>query len=218
MEFARFGAVLSLAATKELALKRAESFMMNPDRSLLTMHTDVTLMTVLSKVLLIYRRIDEPVSETELKERAATFMAVMRRDRELYDAIITRPRDKFDSVIQRNATEWEQAKAFCKLLLARVGLKQRKTPGQPRGERGVYISNLSFAIEYLQYRYADIPDFLAKIDFSTTEIDGQIERRSSAYTDFNGLDEETARKVWELGQEGLSFDEAVEVAKGGEVW
>lgn len=190
MEFHRFGFILTAFVKQELALRKTEEFLADRRRSVMTLMNNVTTMRIISQLHKLYHNLDEVLTDEVLEERALGFVTSLVEHKDGYDAIIHSKRQKFDEVYKRNTDTKQRAVDFAKILLARIGLKQRMERSHRQGDTTFYrysIVNMEEAREFLRWRNADDMDFNTELTLHTEKIDTIIDDRSEIYAMFSQM-------------------------------
>lgn len=212
-EFKRFGFILTAFVKQEMALRSTEAFMADKGRAITTLMNNITIMRVVSILHKLYHTLDEILTDDTLENRAMDFVQTLVENKDAYNAIITRRAQKFDEVWKRSEDIKDKAIDFAKILLARIGLKQRAERSHRSGDKtyyAYYITNLSEAREFLAWRNADDLAFNPDLVLHTEPIDGIIGGRSETYTMFYAMPIEKQEQVLAmLEQDG--FDIAMQV-------
>lgn len=145
---------LSALVRQDHALRRADEFVADRGRALTTLSNHVTLIKVIGFTRELYPSLDAPLDT----ERYSTFLQLLSENKDKYDAVINRAGQKYDVVIEKNPTPEEQAVAFAKILLAKVGLKQRTERVSRAGGETQYehrIVNIEQAKQFLEWRWQE---------------------------------------------------------------
>jgi RAD3-like DEAD/DEAH box helicase/bifunctional DNA primase/polymerase-like protein len=215
-EFKGSAYTLTAFINQEETLKRSEIALLDPSRAITNIQNNITLFNVLMCVRKLYYRLDETLDAQTFAIRAKDFMDTLTAMKEAYNKVVER-RNEFDEVYVKNATDSERAKAFAKILLAKIGLKQRSERSSRKGDDAQYvysIANLDNAYKFLGWRSQSDEE----IDFSVTAIESSILSREDAHKEFVLMSAEQRDKVIAMVQneKNTSFEIAVLAVKTGE--
>jgi Bifunctional DNA primase/polymerase, N-terminal/DEAD/DEAH box helicase/Primase C terminal 2 (PriCT-2) len=207
---------LTAFVRQQETLKQAEQYLADDGRAITTLSNHITLTQVLSNLAMMYRSLDEVVPRDVMEVRAGEFLRLMHQNREAYDAIINSPRQKFAEVLARSDDPLDQALDFSKILLARIGLRQRSTRAGRKGKGGAEGATYTYTIEnaeqarlYLQWRY---PNEQIELKFGDTDIRGEIQKRSSHLKMFQAMTAKQQAEVMHMlnVEKSTTFEIAVE--------
>lgn len=215
-EFKGSAYTLTAFINQEETLKRSELAMLDPSRAITNIQNNITLFNVLMCVRKLYYRLDETLDAQTFAIRAKDFMDTLTTMKEAYNKVVER-RNEFDEVYAKNATDSERAKAFAKILLAKIGLKQRSERASRKGEDVQYvynISNLDNAYKFLAWR--SLKD--EEIEFSVDVVTNRILSREEAMQEFTLMGEADKSRVIDMVQreKNTTFEIAVLAVKTGE--
>lgn len=213
MEFKRFGFILTAFVKQEMALRSTETFMADKARAITTLMNNVTTLRVVSILHKLYANLDETLTDEVLAERSPEFLKALVENKDSYNAVITRRVQKFDEVWKRSEDTGERALAFAKILLARIGLKQRSQRSHREGDKTFYIHhivNINEARQFLEWRNADDMAFNPNIVLNTEQIDTVISERTELYKQFYNMDIAKREQVLAM-MEDEGFDIAMKV-------
>lgn len=221
---------LTAFAQQVQALKRAEYFLTDRARALTTLANNITLIKVVALVRLLYHDLRDELTPEMLTVRAKVFLATLAIQREAYDLVIMRPSQKYQKVrgrtikdedgksVKVNDTPEKLALAYAKILLAKIGLGQKRKRGQMiEGKRQnlYHIANLDIAIEFLKWRYG--AEF--EVEFDTCELDEARASRLDVKKLYKSMSESDQERVIDLvTAEGTDFVTAILVVIEGETW
>lgn len=163
----------------------------------------------------LFPSITDKLTDEQLDERAPAFMRMMASQKENYDAVINSPKQKWDVVYARTETDAERAVDFSKILLARVGLKQKSVRGTRDGTRVYLIENAKQAMQFLKWRY---PNEDLNIEFADNPIRKLIEARGNHIKMFQAMSQSQQQKVMRIlnDEKTTDFPTAVETVIMGE--
>ncbi len=212
------GAAYTLTAflNQEETLKRSELAMLDPAKAITTIQNNITLFNVLMCVRKLYYRLEETLDAETFAIRAKDFMDTLTTMKDAYNRVVER-RNEFDEVYAKNATDSERAKAFSKILLAKIGLKQRSERASRKGDEVSYsysIANLDNAYKFLAWRNQNEPE----IELSVDKIEKKILSRTEATQAFAKMTPDEQNRVLRMVQTeaNTSFEIAVLAVQTGE--
>jgi len=208
-------AALSAFVRQGDTLKTAESYLADEARAITTLANNITLIQVMTTVHYLFPSITDKLTDEQLDERAPAFMRMMASQKENYDAVINSPKQKWDVVYARTETDAERAVDFSKILLARVGLKQKSVRGTRDGTRVYLIENAKQAMQFLKWRY---PNEDLNIEFADNPIRKLIEARGNHIKMFQAMSQSQQQKVMRIlnDEKTTDFPTAVETVIMGE--
>lgn len=209
-EFKEKAYILSAFLRQEDSLRRAETYVLDAGKAVTTMMNNITLFTVVSLVRHIYHALDEVVDSETYAIRGKVFMEALTPMKDAYNKVVDK-RNEFDEVYANNATDSERAKSFAKVLLARLGLKQRSERGKRDGEFTSYnysIANLGAAKKFLAWRE---PDRDLSLDFVSEKLEARILERGDAAAHFAAMGHDEQQRVLTMmkNEEQTTFEAAV---------
>jgi hypothetical protein len=153
-EFAPHITALAAFVDQNGALRRSEVYLADRGKALTSLTNHITLIRVLATLHHLYHTLDDKLDEQVLAERAPAFMKALWPMRDEYDSVIVNPRQQFNAVLERATTDEDRAADFAKILLKRLGLRQRT---EREGRKPVVqISNIEAAREFLSWRKTDL--------------------------------------------------------------
>lgn len=209
--------VLSEFMTQEKALHRAERHIIDGDKALTAINTNISTIKIVSFVKTLYDKMNTEVQPDRVESHSRLFLNQLRDNKALYDSVMRRSRDKFD-MVWNEEDPVETAIQFSKLLLRQIGLRQKKRRTRAHGEdkRTLYISNLTEAADFLRWRHKDDENFAFDYSFSTGLMDSAIEARQEAADIFRAMSKSRQKEVTRLVTDDmLTFKEAVERIQSG---
>ena len=211
-EFYNVSSSLSAFIMQGEALSTAETYLADSGRAITTLANHITLIQVLTTVHVLYPTLREVLTTDSLEQRAPAFMELLRGQRAQYDAVINRGNQKFDVVHERSATDLERAVDFAKIILSRVGLKQRTSRDSRTGATQSYkytIENADNAMSFLRWRY---PDKDINIEFTNAPIRAIIDSRGSHIKVFQAMSASQQAEVMRMlnVEKSTDFPTAVE--------
>lgn len=180
------------------AVKRAESFLLDGDKSILSIRPNILLINVLSKVAFLYKKgLTEVLTPDIIENRASIFVRELLLVKDQYDLLVKNTQ-KFDKIYDTNDI-CTSAIRFAKILLAKAGLKQR----QIRSSRKSYhIANFQEVKDFLEWRFGgNIGLQFSALPKLHTETTGEV---------FNSFTEEQRQEVMKLLKE-VDFSKAVNI-------
>lgn len=193
MEFVDVVAPLSAFLEQDKALKKAEQYLADSGKAITALTNNITLVRVLATLHHFYRSIDEVLTSEIVAERSKPFMAALWDCRDAYEAITHRDEQSWDAVYNRNDNDDDRAVDFAKILLSRIGLKQRqKRVGRDRKQ--YCIENAESARKFLSWRMPENSDIV----FSDAPIVETIKSRSEHIEIYNAMNEEKKARVMRL--------------------
>jgi hypothetical protein len=130
--------------------------------------------------------------------------------KDAYNKVVDK-RNDFDEVYAKNSTESERAKAFVKILLSRLGLKQRSERAKREGDNVAYtyaIANLGQAKKFIAWRN---PDSTPELELGVEKLSKRILERGDATTSFAAMPIEDQQRVLTImkNEPQTSFEAAV---------
>lgn len=199
-------------------LRLAESYLADEGRSIVTLANHITLIQVITTVHVMYQSIHDRLTQDDVADRAGMFMRLLEAQKDNYDAVINRGNQKWDEVYNRSDTDYDRALDFCKILLARIGLKQRAKRDQMHDGVQTYvysIENAEQAVAFLNWRYQDEAP---KLEFSDSPIRKLIEARGSHIKMFQAMNADQQKQVMRIlnDEKTTSFTVAVETVLMGD--
>lgn len=196
-------------------LKTAESYLADEARAITTLANNITLIQVMTTLHYLYPSITDELKQEVLENRAPAFMRMLEAQKENYNAVMNRPRQKWDEVYNRTDNDIDRAVDFSKILLARIGLKQRSLRGTKDGSRYYVIENAEQAVKFLKWRY---PKEEIAIEFADTPIRKIIDARGNHIKMFQAMSQTQQQKVMRLmnDEKTTDFPTAVESIIMGE--
>lgn len=214
--FAPAHVALTSFVTQGEALKVAENYLADEGRAITTVANNVTLIKVLANEHYLFSNIEETLTTETLSQRADAFMAAMVSARGEYDAVIQRKGQKFEEVYQRSDTNIERAIDFSKIILGKIGLKQRVVRGVRRGGETTWevkIVNAEEAKTYLKWRYKDAKE----ISLTNDGIKTIIQKRQPHIQMYQAMTTKQQKQVMKLlnDERTTDFPTAVEAVLDG---
>ncbi len=179
---------------QKAAVAEAENYLSDSGRALTSIYNNVTLVKVLSLLKLLYADIHEGLTQADVERRGEVFLKTLYKERETYDSIIFRDRDKYAEVLKRSEDPIEQTLAFSKIILARVGLKQRSQRVK-HDEREYSIANADDLITYLTWRDPDDPPM---VRFNMAGVEAAIEDKSDVMKIYIAMNERDRARAIKL--------------------
>lgn len=192
-EFVDVVAPLSAFLEQGEALRRAENYLADSGKAITALTNNITLVRVLATLHHMYNNMDETISSALLTDRAPRFMAALWGVKDSYDAVTMRKDQDFQTVIDRNDTDEERAVDFAKILLSRIGLKQRMKRTGRQGKE-YRIDNADMARKFLSWRTPNI----STIAFTDAPIKAIIEERTEHIAIYDNMTQEDKDKVFYL--------------------
>lgn len=204
VSFSRSVASLMAFIEQSKTLQIAEKYLADESKPITALANHVTLVGVLGTIAIMYPDTHEALTEEQLKERAPLFMQVLTGMKDNYNAVIPRGIQKYDVVYARSDNDIDRALDFTKILLSRVGLKQ-KAVRDTKGKRGYYyrIDNIDKAEEFLSWRLAKPVD---PIDFGNNEIKPRIDSRASAMRIYQSMTQAQKEAVIQMMNDEATTD------------
>jgi hypothetical protein len=199
------------------SLKKAEAYVLDAGKAVTTMMNNITLFTVVSLSRIVYQNLEEVIDSETYAIRGAEFMKALTPMKEAYNKVVDK-RNEFDEVYSKNATDGERAKAFVKILLARIGLKQKSERGKREGEFTSYnyfIANLGQAHKFISWRN---PEETLALELGVESITAKLDSREEANKLYEGFDQTQKDRVLYLVrfEAGTNFETAVKTVYLGE--
>lgn len=220
---------LSAFAMQEQAISRAELYLADRGKAILTIANTATINAVLLLVRLLYHRLDDHLTPDVLAERVEPFLAELGRMRDAYDSVVVRSYHKYEAMEERYGDDRTKlALELAKVILARVGLKQKyeQRRKQENGERKssacYYIENLEDANKLMGWKFPSKPHAEVELDLNQVWQEqphvSRIERNRQARAAFTQLAPEQQHRVLELytTEQYTTFEDAVWAVLEGE--
>jgi hypothetical protein len=209
-EFKDKAYILTAFIRQEESLRRAETYVLDAGKAVTTMMNNITLFTVVSLVRHVYYSLDEVVDSETYAIRGKVFMDALTPMKDAYNKVVDK-RNDFDEVYAKNSTESERAKAFVKILLSRLGLKQRSERAKREGDNVAYtyaIANLGQAKKFIAWRN---PDSTPELELGVEKLSKRILERGDATTSFAAMPIEDQQRVLTImkNEPQTSFEAAV---------
>lgn len=192
-EFVDVVAPLSAFLEQGEALRRAEMYLADSGKAITALTNNITLVRVLATLHHMYATLDDVITTSMLPKRAKAFMGALWDCKDAYEAVTHRKEQEWDEVYNRNDTDEERAVDFAKILLARIGLKQRMERAG-RTEKTYCIVNAEAARKFLSWRMPEN----AEISFSDKAIADKIEERSEHLTIYDAMNDADKARVFHL--------------------
>lgn len=170
-EFTPHLAALLSFVDQSRAVEKSERFLSDRGRAITNLVNHLTLMRVLALVHNVYRSVSDEIYEHQLEP--APFLTALAEQKDAYDSVIKDPRSKFAEV-WKIEDEVERAMKFTKIILARIGLKQRLM-NRHSGRRCWAIENRERLKQFLEWRGTEAPN---------TFEDTYIRERTAANTEY----------------------------------
>jgi len=213
-EFRSVAFALSSFIQQDKALKRTEEYLSDKGRAITTLAANVTLIEIVSMIHHLYDSLTEVLTDEIVSQRAAGFLAALAERKEAYDIVIQRKAQKFDQIWAKHDTDVDRAVAYAKIILKKIGLKQRSQRSSRVGGVAEYtysIVNADNALEFLSWRNADMEGYEPVIDFTTAQIEGIIAGRKDAAELYREMSEDQRAEVTRLmvDEEYTDFPTAV---------
>ncbi len=217
-EFVGSSSALSAFILQGDALRTAETYLADDGRAITTLANHITLIQVLTSVHILYPTLRDELLPADLETRAPAFMSILLGQKEQYDAVINRQSQKFQLVYDKEDNDVDRAVAFVKIILARIGLKQRNAKYSRSGGEQQYkysIENAENALRFLQWRY---PDREVDINFTDAPIRAIIDARGSHIKIFQAMTGDQQAKVMRIlnSEKTTDFPTAVETVLMGD--
>lgn len=217
-EFSNTGFVLAAFVMQDEALRRAEQYIIDGGKAITSFVNHITLFTVVSLTKLIFHALDETLSEETYAIRGKEFMLALTPMKEAYNAVVSKAQ-AFDAIYEKNTTDPERAKAFAKILLAKVGLKQRaERAGIVQGVQTYEyrIVNLEHARLFLSWRNKNEDN--SDLSLTIAPVESKILERQPAVERFMSLSASEQAKVMAImtKEPHTSFEMAVMTITNGE--
>lgn len=207
--FGRFGFVLSAFVNQQIAIDRAEAYLGDAGRSLGNLRANVTLIKLLAILGKLYDGIDAVISPKIALLSGKEFMSAITLAKDAYDAVITRNTQKFDIVYERSDDDAKRAIDFAKILLSKIGLKQRAIRKKVDGEIEYHyaITNIDEARDFLRWRNHTTDE----IPVDDTQLVNIVAERKSAYDIFATLSTELQQDIIQSIDKHNTFADIVKV-------
>lgn len=207
--FKDYAIPLTAIIHQEWAIQKAEEYLADTGKAMMTISNNITLVKVVALVKTFYGSFDKILTDTDVAKRAPNFLMQLAQNADNYDKVITRKTQQYGAVADKDLTNEEKALAFSKIILARVGLKQRSNRISQAGGKAVYgysVGNYTDAVEFLSWRN---PELIVDLDFTTKVIDDKFVSRKGLTVE--NLD----ATIQVMQQEKVSLEEAIQVIKQG---
>lgn len=152
-EFRDFAIPLQSFIYTEWAVNKAEEYLADSGKALMSIRNNLTTVDLVNVVRLLYGTFDNPADTT----RCGLFLKSVQR--EVYDSVITRKSQNFDVVMDKNETVEDKALALSKIILSKIGLKQRAVRVGQRGGATQYeyrIANLEECATFISWRSPEL--------------------------------------------------------------
>ncbi len=207
--FSPYSSALTAFINQEDTLRKSEVYLADRGKALTALSNHITLVRVLATLHHLYHSLDEELTDDLIKERAHPFMQSLWGLKDEYDSITHRAKQSFAEVYERSDTDEDRAVDFSKILLKRLGLRQRSN-GQSRERRAFHIDNLEQARRFLEWRKTD----LVLTDEPVIRI---IEERRSSKEMYEALSPEQQKEVMDLliDEKFTNFQTAVKFVHSG---
>lgn len=233
---------LSAFAYQERAISKAELFLADRGKAIISLANTATVNAVLLTVRFLYIKLDDVLTVDLLttpderlggKTRVRAFLDELEKNRDHYDSVVTRGYHKFDAMTARYPDEVERALAFSKVILARIGLKQVYKQGIKRrkdengkvvreSEAQYMIENIDRAQAFIRLKYppknGEAEVNLGDIWLTPPQVQ-RIERNRTMREHFAAMSEEQKNRVLFLytNEQYTNFEDAVNAVLEGEV-
>ncbi len=188
--FSPYSSALTAFVNQEDTLRRSETYLADRGKALTSLSNHITLVRVLATLHHLYYSLDEELSADLVTARAPDFMKSLWSLKDEYDSISHRAKQTFQEVYDRSDNDADRAVDFSKILLKRLGLKQ-KSNYQSKERRIYSISNLEDAKKFLEWRKSD----LVLTDAPVMRI---IEQRQSSKELYEAMTPEQQQRVMTL--------------------
>jgi hypothetical protein len=212
-EFGKHGYLLDAFIKQETTVQKAEAYLVDDGKALMSMANNVTMIKVVSLVRHLYDSLDDVLTYDTLSSRADVFLDMLKLHREEYDSIVHRNPQKYEAVKGREEDNTATAVAFSKILLRCIGLKQKsERVSQVDGEvqYGYTIANAEGAGQFLEWRNQEP----TVIDFASNRVQQQIETRRDENELFQKFEGEQQSRVLELmNDRKIIFKTAVQIVQ-----
>lgn len=217
-EFVGTSSALSAFILQGEALRTAETYLADDGRAITTLANHITLIQVLTTVHILYPTLKDTLLPFDLEQRASAFMSILAGQREQYDAVINRSSQKYQLIYDKSDNDEDRAIDFVKIILARIGLKQRHAKYSRSGGDQQYkyeIENADNALRFLTWRY---PDRDISVEFSDAPIRAIIDARGSHIKVFQAMTGDQQSKVMKIlnTESSTDFPTAVETVLMGD--
>jgi hypothetical protein len=228
-QFAGCGFFLSAFARQEAAIRRAEAYLADRSRAILTVANNATLVSVLLTIRLLYHDLEEILTPEKLEQRAGLFIQELVRQEGSYNAIISEPYHRLEEMLAKYDTKEEKATNIVKVLLNRIGLKQKSERLDRKGgetRRAYHISNLNEAKDFLRWKYTktnddgEVESLRLQTEIKPDVFDAEIEKRRRAAELMAKLTTEQKANVFDrmMLEPHTTFETAVLSLVEGDAW
>jgi len=201
---------------QDKALSRAERFVLDGDKPLISVSSNMTQVKAISMLSVLYKDMRIPVPQDDVESHANEFVELVKENSDLFDALTNRSRDKFEMLYDPTDIEGT-AITFAKRLLKRLGMKQKKSRVRKAGvDYELKISNLKEIEDFMKWRNHSDPDFELTYSFDGGKMEGKMAERIQSAEAFRQLTAKQQKQVTQMiVNDGHSFARAVEnVAEG----
>lgn len=206
-QFGRSAFLLGAFAEQEKVLQSTGARLADRMRALSTIMPTITALRLLTNIHLLFDTLDGTLSE----EGVPGFMHAVRLSQNDYDALINRPNQKFHIVEARSDNDFDRAVDFSKILLSKIGLKQRAIKsGKTETGSSTYsykIVNVKEARDFIRWR-----NDAQLLDLLTTGLDEGLKVNMEAMTKYAELENTQKEYVAELMTGGMNLEEAISVS------
>lgn len=198
--FKNYGVTLNAMINQEGAIRKAEEYLADAGKALMSVRNNLTMIKVFSLVRSFYGTLDNVLTSEIVKERTPNFMMLLGANSQHYDQVITRKAHQYDAIMGKDLDHTERALLFSKIILGRLGLKQ-KTDGDTR------IVNLDNAYEFMKWRD---PELKINLDITAKSVDDlRISRKGLTIIDSNAT-------LALMTQEKINLEMALQLLKQGD--
>lgn len=215
-EFGKYAYPLDSFISQNNTLTKAESYLADDGKAIMALSNNITMVKVVSLVRFLYESLDDKLRYDTIEDRTNVFLSRLRDMRQEYDNVIHRATQKYEAVLERGDDDVATALSFAKILLKKIGLKQRAIRASQVGgvtRYDYHVANNENALKFLKWRNNG-EDF---IDFTDEDIKVAIEERKDENELFRELDEKEQDRVMKLMQRNsTTFKKAVRIVHGGE--
>lgn len=213
----RYGYHLLAFIKQQDTITRAETYLADDGRAITALANNVTMVKVISLVRHLYTGLEDKLTYEQVKERAPKFLEQLALHREMYDSIITRSRQQYSAILEKNDSQTALALAFSKVLLAKIGMRQRserasRVEGVTQYAYGV--QNVQDVVNFLEWREQDTLDIEFNDDIITEHVTA---RMGESEVFHNDLSEVQQSKVFTMMiNKEISFQQAVNAVHKGD--
>ena len=208
--FKDFAIPLTAIIHQEWAIQKAEEYLADTGKAMMTISNNITLVKVVALVKTFYGSFDKMITDSDIAKRAPNFLMQLAHNADNYDKVITRKPQQYEAVMSKDMTNEEKALAYAKIILARVGLKQRAVRISQAGGKAIYgyeVGNYDEAVEFLSWRN---PELIVDLNFNTRVIDDKFVSRKDLTI------ENSDATIQVMQDERVSLENAIKVINQGE--